>query len=197
MSRKTRSDARIPKLTKEQKATLLGWFEKNLGLKEMVRLVYSEFDISTNPTSLSEWYSSYNLSLDFRNAALLAGNLREQLEELPIKLEDDFLSQVTQAKFEKEVAERGDIEGHVALRKLRQKDQDQRLAERSQMAAEQGFRLRYEQKERELKLAEDKFDNQKFKVAEQTKKLREKGAAISDEERLQIVNTVDSILGIS
>ncbi len=157
MGRKTRSDARLPKLTPEQRETVLGWFEENLALKEMVRLIYSEFDISTNADSLSKWYSSYALSVDIRDAALLAGNLREQLEDLPIKLEDDFISRAVQAKFEKEVAERGDLEGHVLLRKLRQKDQDQRLAERAQASSETGFKLKFEQKEREIALQREKF----------------------------------------
>ena len=71
------------------------------------------------------------------------------------------------------------------------------LKERELSAKETGFKLKYEQKNRELELAEAKFENTKFKVAEQTKKLREKGATISDDERLQIVGEVDRILGIS
>ena len=196
MARKQRSDYHL-KFTPEQKATLLGWLDGGTSCEEAARLVYSEFDIKTNRDTISKWYKPYLIVGDLREAAVLAQTLREELESLPIALDDELISQVTQAKFEREVAERGDLEGHVALRKLRQKDQDQKLAERTLSASTEGFRLRYEQKERELALAEAKFDNAKFKVAEQTKKLREKGASITDEERLEIVRVVDQAMGIS
>lgn len=176
MARKTRSDARLPKLSSEQKEILLGWLDNdNVSLVEAVRLLFTEFDIKTNRDSVSKWYNNYLFTDQVRAAAALAGDLRGTLTDLPIELGDDTVSRATQAMFEQKVAEIGDIEGHVALRKLRQKEQDQKLAVRKQDAAEEGFQLKFEQKERQMAADQEKF---RFRVKDETEKAL---AAFSDE----------------
>jgi hypothetical protein len=93
-----------------------------------------------------------------RASALLASELQADLESLPLDLGLDLISRASQAKFEAEIAQRGDIKDHVALRRLRQTDRAQAIAERAlKLRASQARRQSAHSKVR-LKLARQKFE---------------------------------------
>ena len=89
---------------------------------------------------------------DVRDAADFAERFRTQLlEEYPTGLDSEFMFRTAQAVFEADVARRGDLKNHIALRRLRQMDraQDEAHAQRERAI---------EQRERQLELAREKFE---------------------------------------
>lgn len=95
---------------------------------------------------------------DVRASALLASDLQADLESLPVDLDQDLISRASQSKFEAEIAQRGEIKDHIALRRLRQTDRAQAIAERAlKLRASQQRRLSAHRKI-QLKLARQKFE---------------------------------------
>ena len=88
---------------------------------------------------------------DVRDAAEFSDQLRQQLEYLPGRLDSEFIFRTAQAVFEADVARKGDLKSHIALRRLRQVDraQDESFTQRERAI---------EQRERQLLLAREKFE---------------------------------------
>lgn len=95
---------------------------------------------------------------DVRASALLASDLQADLESLPLDLDHDLISRASQAKFEAEIAQRGDIKDHVALRRLRQIDRAQSIAERALKLRASQARRSSAHRKIQLKLACQKFE---------------------------------------
>ena len=89
---------------------------------------------------------------DVRDAAEFAERFRTGLlDEYPAGIDSDFIFRTAQAVFEADVARRGDLKNHIALRRLRQTDRAQDDSHRQRERA-------IEQRERQLELAREKFE---------------------------------------
>ena len=89
---------------------------------------------------------------DVRDAADFAARFRQQLlEEYPEGVDSEFMFRTAQAVFEADVARKGDLKSHIALRRLRQID-------RTQDEGHQARERAIEQRERQLELAREKFE---------------------------------------
>ena len=88
---------------------------------------------------------------DVQDAAEFSDQLRQQLEYLPGRLDSEFIFRTAQAVFEADVARKGDLKNHIALRRLRQVDraQDETFVQRERAI---------EQREKQLLLAREKFE---------------------------------------
>ena len=88
---------------------------------------------------------------DVRGAAEFAEGLRAELAELPGGPDTDFIFRTAQAVFEADVARRGDLKQHIALRRLRQIDRTQ---DENHLQRERAI----EQRERALALSRERFE---------------------------------------
>ncbi len=88
---------------------------------------------------------------DVRDAAEFAEGLRSELAGLPGGPDTDFIFRTAQAVFEADVARRGDLKEHIALRRLRQIDRTQDEAHFQRERA-------IEQREKALALARERFE---------------------------------------
>ena len=88
---------------------------------------------------------------DVRSAAEFAEGLRMELAELPGGPDTDFIFRTAQAVFEADVARRGDLKQHIALRRLRQIDRTQ---DENHLQRERAI----EQRERALALSRERFE---------------------------------------
>ena len=88
---------------------------------------------------------------DVRSAAEFAEGLRAELAELPGGPDTDFIFRTAQAVFEADVARRGDLKQHIALRRLRQIDRTQ---DENHLQSERAI----EQRERALALSRERFE---------------------------------------
>ena len=88
---------------------------------------------------------------DVRSAAEFAEGLRAELAELPGGPDTDFIFRTAQAVFEADVARRGDLKQHIALRRLRQIDRTQ---DENHLQRERAI----EQRERALALSRERFE---------------------------------------
>ncbi len=88
---------------------------------------------------------------DVQDAAEFSTQLRQQLEYLPGRLDSEFIFRTAQAVFEADVARKGDLKNHIALRRLRQVDraQDETFTQRERAI---------EQREKQILLAREKFE---------------------------------------
>lgn len=139
--------------------------------------------IETNATSLSEFWAWYPVASRLQEAKSLADQVKAELRQMPgLKLDDEQLSQAGQAIFETAAIKQQDSKLYVALRNLRQTD-------RALAAKEKGFRLKYEQKERELALTERRIavlEANANKAKEQLAKLKETSGGLSPEAKSEI-----------
>ena len=88
---------------------------------------------------------------DVRDAAEFAEGLREELACLPGGPDTDFIFRTAQAVFEADVARRGDLKQHIALRRLRQIDRTQ---DENHLQRERAL----EQRERAMALSRERFE---------------------------------------
>lgn len=88
---------------------------------------------------------------DVRDAAEFAEGLRMELAGLPGGPDTDFIFRTAQAVFEADVARRGDLKQHIALRRLRQIDRTQ---DENHLQRERAI----EQRERALALSRERFE---------------------------------------
>ena len=88
---------------------------------------------------------------DVRDAAEFAEGLRMELACLPGGPDTDFIFRTAQAVFEADVARRGDLKQHIALRRLRQIDRTQ---DENHLQRERAI----EQRERALALSRERFE---------------------------------------
>ena len=88
---------------------------------------------------------------DVRDAAEFAEGLRMELASLPGGPDTDFIFRTAQAVFEADVARRGDLKQHIALRRLRQIDRTQ---DENHLQRERAI----EQRERALALSRERFE---------------------------------------
>ena len=88
---------------------------------------------------------------DVRDAAAFAEGLRTELAALPGGPDTDFIFRTAQAVFEADVARRGDLKQHIALRRLRQIDRTQ---DENHLQRERAI----EQRERALALSRERFE---------------------------------------
>ena len=194
---KPRGDAVLKTLPEARQQEIIDKINTRGQTYTKVRAWLAQDGLQTNEKSLRDFYSWFNLRRRFERATARSLDVQQLLAEADPSLSPERIEAAGQMVFLNEAIETGDVKGFVSVSRLR-------LAKQSFEAEKDGFRLKYEQKEREieqqaetLRLAREKFENAKFKVAEQTKKLREKGASISDEERLEIVRAVDQAMGIA
>ena len=88
---------------------------------------------------------------EVREAAEFTEGLCAELASLPYGLDSEFIFRTAQTVFEADVARRGDLKNHIALRKLRQTDRAQNESHAQRERA-------IEQRERALELAREKFE---------------------------------------
>ena len=199
-TRKPRGEAKLKLLPAPQQQEIIDWCgEKGATYAKVARRLGMDRNIDVSKTTVGDFYSWWHMRRRWDRATertreakeLMAADPNLSLEQVEAHGQAVFLTEAV------EIGGSAGLKGFVSISKLR-------LAQSVHDAEKSGFRLRYEQKEREiaqkdeaLRLAREKFENARFKVAEQTKKLREKGATITDEERLEIVKAVDAAMGIS
>ena len=196
---KERSDSTLGTLPLHQQEQLIAWLiEERVSPQRAVKRVLDDFNVVTSVTAMYRFYQRHCTPRLLRFAREAADALPEASGGLTESW-DQSSEQLLKQKYFELLAnpEQVNPKELIAFGQLVQNGQMLTLKRRELSSKEEGFRLKFEQKNRELELAEAKFENTKFKVAEQTRKLREKGATISDDERLQIVGEVDRILGIA
>ena len=109
---------------------------------------------------------------DVRDAAQFADGLRSELAALSASFDDDIIFRSAQAVFEADVARRGDMKNHVALRRLRQADRA------------------VEQRDRTLQFARDKHE---FNAAEAVLKKLAEIKAIDADRALPHRDKIDAV----
>lgn len=152
-TRKPNSNSRLKKLPDETQATIEAWC-KDSGLEAVVARCASELSVVTNRSSLSEWLrwrsAVRELQEDFTQAQDAASAATELLKQVDPGASAEKLHAVGQLMFTQLALKAKDPEAFVALGKLE-------LARRDLEARVNGFKAKYEQKERELDLANEKF----------------------------------------
>lgn len=146
--RKPHAKSRLKTLPADRQADLFEYLKSHTLAEGVQWLAASGVD--TQDSSLSEWYSWYPdwLALNQRltAASTMGEDVADILRALPLNLDEQKLSQASQAIFEADALRAGDSELFVALRKLRQ--EDVKAAQKQAQIA---------QKDKEITLAVDKF----------------------------------------
>jgi hypothetical protein len=126
--RKARGDSRLKTLSPDRQAALAAQ-SATLTLAQLRLWVKAELGVDTSKTALSEFLSWYHLGQELEEAATFADQLKADLAKLPgLALHEETLNQAAQVAFELRAAKAKDLKAFVELRKLRQKDTDQRQA---------------------------------------------------------------------
>ena len=196
---KERSDSTLGGLPLHQQEQLITWLiEERISMQTAVARVRDDFGVRSSLTAMYRFWGRHCAPRLLRYAAEASDALPEAAGGLTDSW-DKSSEQYLKQKYFELLSKPGMVDPKelIAFGQLVQNGQMLALKARELTSKEEGFRLKYQQKEREIELAEAKFENAKFKVAEQTKKLREKGATITEEERQKIVGEVDRILGIA
>jgi hypothetical protein len=125
-SRKPRGDSRLKTLSPDKQKQLA---EQAHGLTLAGLRVWAKttLGLETSKSALSEFLSWYYLGQEMEEAASFADQLKADLAKLPsLNLDDDALNRAAQVAFELRAAKAKDLRAFVELRKLRQKDTDQK-----------------------------------------------------------------------
>jgi hypothetical protein len=173
--------------------TLFKWLtDDHLSCFEGADKVREQWGLEVSPVSLSQWLVRQCFAQDVRASALLASDLQADLESLPLDLDVDLISRASQAKFEVEIAQRGDIKDHIALRRLRQTDRAHALAERALRLRASEARRTSAHRKIKLKLERQKFE---FDAAQAALDHLESLRAIAADRSLPSQQKLDAIRG--
>jgi len=124
---KPRSDATLktlPEVIQEQLYALL----RTTSYGKARSIVREKWEVETSPAALSAFYTWYPLSRRIEVAAATADQVAQTLRGMgDLNLDDDKIARVSQSFFEAQALKLGDSETYLGLRKIRLKEQDQRL----------------------------------------------------------------------
>lgn len=127
---KPRSDSKLKTLPPRQQGEIFALLQST-SYVQAKGIVREKFGVETSVGALCEFFAWYPTSRIVEEAASIADQLKADLKKLPgLDLDDDKLSRIGQAAFEAQALKAGDSDAFVALRKLRQKDNEHRLNER-------------------------------------------------------------------
>lgn len=127
-ARKQRSDSTLktlPEVVQEQLFALL----RAQSYAAVRTIVAERWQVETSAASLSEFFRWYPIQRRMATAASTADEVAKTLRTLgDVRLDDDQVSRAAQAVFEAQAMREGDAETYMGLRKIRLKQEDQRIA---------------------------------------------------------------------
>ena len=155
---KPRSDAVLLNLPAHQQDALAAWLmEEGVSYERAVERLWMDFSVKTSEASLSSFWQKVCAPRRLRRAAEAADALPGAAGGLTANWKESSVALLRQHFFEMLAAPAVDP-GDLLKFGMMIADVDRReLKERELSSKEEGFRLKYEQKERELKLNQEKF----------------------------------------
>ncbi len=125
---KARCDAVLKSLPPALQETIWQWINGPEGYAGTRQRLADEHGIHTSKTSLSRFYSWYPLQKPLEEASHFADELKKHLSELPgLTMNEEQLTVAAQVAFELEAVKAKNFDQFALLRKLRQKDTENRL----------------------------------------------------------------------
>ena len=170
---KPRGNAVLKTLPEDQQEEIIGWIKEPKSSYRKVRArLLMDRRIATNEESLRDFYSWWHMRRRFEGASARGKQLQEMLAAADPSLSPEHIEAAGQAVFLNEAIESGDAKAFVSVSRLR-------LAKQAFEAEKNGFKLTYEQKDREFALRErqaalerEKFEHQKLQIKEQIASLQ-------------------------
>lgn len=114
--------------------------------------------VHVSPWSIKQFYHWYQLSTQFGHTAMVGKVVARLTRDRPeLKLNQEQLSNVSQAIFEAQALEKGDTKLFVVLRQLRQHDRSLDLQEQSRRTCAEQKERQLAQRERDLNAKDERW----------------------------------------
>lgn len=158
MTRKPRSDAKLLTMPPHQQDTLAGWLlDEGMAYKTARERLRDDFNVETSEAALVEFWRAVCAPRRLRRSAAAASALPELSDALEVDWERPTMALIQQSVFEMLSQPGVDPQAVSFLGGILEKAKSRALKERELEAKISGGQLKFEQKERELKLNQEKF----------------------------------------
>lgn len=157
---KPRGDSVLKTLPEDTQSQIIDLLKaKGASYRKVRAQLAAEWDIDTNETSLRDFYSWWHMRQRFASAAARGKQLQEMLASSDPSMSPEKIEAAGQAVFLNEAIETGDTKAFVSVSRLR-------LAKQAFEAEKSAFRLKYQQKDREIEQRERQIilEREKFET---------------------------------
>lgn len=185
-SKKPRADATLKTLPEDQQQRLWDWC-RDKTLAEVVTLAWQDLGVKTSATALGDWYSWYGLRLRMERREQRVGQIVDEIRRTDPHLSAEQLRAFGSSLFMSEALADGNADAFATAAGVDLKGKEL-------SAKVEGFKAKYDQREREIALEREKFVLTKSRLKEQVADLQKNLGSPDAASRIAaLVDAIDSL----